>query len=48
MEQFDKDIFLQLVSDADFVRWGKEKSCANGAKWEAWKSKNPSKQLEFD
>ncbi len=48
MDQFNHDIFEQLLSDTDFIRWTKGKECEKPDYWANWKKQNPQYRLEFD
>ena len=48
MEQFSDDIFQQLISDTQFIRWAKGKPVQDGLLWENWKEKNSGYITEFD
>lgn len=48
MDQFDKNIFQQLISDTEFIRWAKGNDCINTEKWASWKQNNPKNSKEFD
>lgn len=48
MDQFDKNIFQRLISDTDFIRWAKGKSCSKEEFWANWKNDNQRHHAEFD
>lgn len=48
MDQFDKNIFQQLISNTDFIKWAKGKACNDKQNWIDWKNNNPKHIREFD
>lgn len=48
MDQFDKNIFQQLISDTDFIRWAKGNYSKKSDFWANWKNENPQYCNEFN
>ncbi|MDX9880848.1 MAG: DUF4974 domain-containing protein [Prolixibacteraceae bacterium] len=48
MSHSEKDIFQQLISDTQFIRWAKGRDCVNKKHWDAWETDRPEHAVEFE